>query len=1162
MESDPAAAADALLPEPVLRALRPHAGDVLERTVTLSGRFAVSHRHDAGGNSEFEPSLTTTAGDLRLFTNGRFPDVRPGSSVTVSGFQLGTSVLAYAPGAGAAAPMTVTASAGGTPLGQLDVAVILANFSNSSTSLDPAVASNALVGSPGADVASWYAEASYGRSSINPSVFGPYAIASTSSGTCPNLATPTSQLLAAASPDLTYAQFRRLVLIFNCTGYGASTGVGEGQVSTPQGPITGALIHMDATLMGDRQTYAHELAHNVGNYHAASLVCQPSAFVPPTRFGEGCASAEYGDEFDTLGATLQSPRATPHLGPHHKDNAGWFVPGNLQTLTTPGTHTYLLAPYETDTGGVLALDIPRGSSGTSFTLEYRQPSGFDAWMAPSNTAYCGGKCTVTQGPTLRLVHSQGGSGGGSDTQAIDTTPASIPTNTFYPIADNRDGALLAGRTFTDPEYGISVTTLSADATGATVQVTIPEAAGCTRQAPTVTLQSPSTQSVPAGQAATYSLSIRSNDSPACPGQLFRYAGGQLMGVTGTGTTGTFTALSSPDELTLGPGASATMAVTLVPDATVTTGSYGFSLTSSGGIGSVLANSLNVAVAHLPNVTLSVVAPADTSAPSSPANLTAQNLGATTVGLGWSPAADNVATAGYRVVRSDGSLFVTASPSLTDTTMPAGSTRTYSVQAFDRQGNLSAAAAATVTTPAKTDLTAPSTPGGVTGSATDRAISLDWAPSKDNVAVVGYLVSPFGRWFPAGTTAATFANLPTNTTYAVRVEAVDGSGNRSPLTGGALSITTARAGMVAPTQPDLLRSPQATQSTGIEVAWSASTAPGGVAGYHVYRNSRRWATVTDPSFVDPMTDLYPGAGYQFFVVAFDHAGNLSPATPFVQTVAPRLGSSDTSAPTGTALASPGPGDTVSGTVTLSAAPADDVGVTTVEFYVDGTYAGQDSSSPFTLGWNTMSTFDGTHTLYARAYDAAGNYGTASVTSVRVANDVTPPSVPTGLTATAPSSSQVALSWTAAADDTAMAAYTVTRDGADVATVSGTSFTDTAVTAGASYTYRVLALDVAGNTSAPSAPATVTVPQAAPVPTTGAVGGVVTRQSTGAPLSGAKVVASRNGVKTTVTTSASGGYSLPDLAAGSYSVTYSAKGVRSQTRTVQVTAGQTTTVHVAL
>ena len=78
-------------------------------------------------------------------------------------------------------------------------------------------------------------------------------------------------------------------------------------------------------------------------------------------------------------------------------------------------------------------------------------------------------------------------------------------------------------------------------------------------------------------------------------------------------------------------------------------------------------------------------------------------------------------------------------------------------------------------------------------------------------------------------------------------------------------------------------------------------------------------------------------------------------------------------------------------------------------------------------------------------------------------MTPPAVPTGLSATA-GDRQVALDW---ADNTdAVAGYRVYRNGSPVATPTGSGYTDTGLTNGSTYTYRVTALDQAGNESAPS------------------------------------------------------------------------------------------------
>ena len=95
------------------------------------------------------------------------------------------------------------------------------------------------------------------------------------------------------------------------------------------------------------------------------------------------------------------------------------------------------------------------------------------------------------------------------------------------------------------------------------------------------------------------------------------------------------------------------------------------------------------------------------------------------------------------------------------------------------------------------------------------------------------------------------------------------------------------------------------------------------------------------------------------------------------------------------------------------------------------------------------------------------------------DTTPPSVPTGLAAT-PGNAQVSLRWTASTDpDDAVASYNVYRDGAKVGSPSGTSFTDTGLTNGITYSYQVSAVDTHGNASGLSSAVSAT-PQAQPSP----------------------------------------------------------------------------------
>ncbi|ARP72379.1 chitinase [Streptomyces pluripotens] len=76
--------------------------------------------------------------------------------------------------------------------------------------------------------------------------------------------------------------------------------------------------------------------------------------------------------------------------------------------------------------------------------------------------------------------------------------------------------------------------------------------------------------------------------------------------------------------------------------------------------------------------------------------------------------------------------------------------------------------------------------------------------------------------------------------------------------------------------------------------------------------------------------------------------------------------------------------------------------------------------------------------------------------------TPPTAPGTPTASDITDTSVKLSWPAATDDNGVKNYDVLRDGATVATVTGTNYTDTGLTSGTDYSYTVQARDTADQT----------------------------------------------------------------------------------------------------
>ncbi|HEU4412140.1 MAG TPA: PHB depolymerase family esterase [Polyangiaceae bacterium] len=173
-----------------------------------------------------------------------------------------------------------------------------------------------------------------------------------------------------------------------------------------------------------------------------------------------------------------------------------------------------------------------------------------------------------------------------------------------------------------------------------------------------------------------------------------------------------------------------------------------------------------------------------------------------------------------------------------------------------------------------------------------------------------------------------------------------------------------------------------------------------------------------------------------------------------------------------VTAPANGSTVSGTVTVTAAAADDQGVARVEFFVDGDLVATDTTAPYSFAWDTAAESNGPHALRAVAFDTAGQSTADNDTQVNVTGgvaDTTPPvttATPAGGTFTQPVS--VSLS----ANEPATTFFTL--DGS--APTTGSPQFSAPVTIGATATLRFFSVDAAGNAEAPKSASFVI--QAAP------------------------------------------------------------------------------------
>lgn len=120
--------------------------------------------------------------------------------------------------------------------------------------------------------------------------------------------------------------------------------------------------------------------------------------------------------------------------------------------------------------------------------------------------------------------------------------------------------------------------------------------------------------------------------------------------------------------------------------------------------------------------------------------------------------------------------------------------------------------------------------------------------------------------------------------------------------------------------------------------------------------------------------------------------------------------------------------------------------------------------------------GEHEYVVYAEDAIGNRGAASEpATVEVVPDDEPPTAPTGLTASV-GIDGAQLQWSASSDNFGVDRYVVFRDGDQIGTTGSSGYLDSLVSAG-EYEYVVYAEDETRNRSAPSDPATATVPEVA-------------------------------------------------------------------------------------
>lgn len=244
----------------------------------------------------------------------------------------------------------------------------------------------------------------------------------------------------------------------------------------------------------DSAIAAHELGHNLGVRHAASLACttvspadasvavlgSTSCTLPVSAANPSSSASptsEYGDPFEMMGTQLYTFlwRGTELMSTWRRAQLGQLPDAAQQTATIEGTYELAAA---NGTTGVRLLRVPRATGSSTYAelaLEYR-PAGpvggdFDAWWTDPITTPSAG------GVFARLVPAITSPG---KSYLLDATPQTRqqyvgPTGNgdFHAQFRGawRDAALAPGRSLVDQASGLRVRVLSQTADSATVEVT-------------------------------------------------------------------------------------------------------------------------------------------------------------------------------------------------------------------------------------------------------------------------------------------------------------------------------------------------------------------------------------------------------------------------------------------------------------------------------------------------------------------------------------------------------------------------------------------------------------------------------------------------------------------------------------------------------------------
>lgn len=451
-------------------------------------------------------------------------------------------------------------------------------------------------------------------------------------------------------------------------------------------------------------------------------------------------TAEYGDSTDVMGLSQNKLR---QINAPHKEQVGWLSEGRVQTVSQSGL--YDVAPLQLDPSRALApqtIKLVKADTNERYYLSYRRGIGFDAVLSSFREL------------DRLSVHRWDGAG---------------KTYLLALLAD--------GESFVDAVNGITVTQVGHTSEYSTARVEL-GSTPCSRNTPLISA-TPASQGGAAGTSLKYAVTVTNTDNLSC--------GSSVFSLQSTAPVGWNSSLSMP-SLTLNPGQSGSLTLSVASPAGTVEGTYGASI----------AVSDTAAATHSASSTVNyVVQPSCT--PAAPlVNISpASQSGAAGTTLSYAVTLTNRNSAGcgsntFSFTRSVPSGW-SGTFSQTSLTLSPGQSGTTTLSASSPVGALAGAyglsvvasstytgsASASYTVEAAGDTQTPTAPTGLLAAQKRTQIQLTWSASSDNVGVTTYSV--WRNSVRIGTTTVTSYSDTTavsGTYYTYVVRAHDAAGNMS------------------------------------------------------------------------------------------------------------------------------------------------------------------------------------------------------------------------------------------------------------------------------------------------------------------------------------------------------------------------------------------------